>query len=101
MRRDDAKKLIAALIRRRHNDALKIKRLRSRLNDAPAKCFIAKISSSEIPEAFKGLEFSPSKIQIVLKKLKNALIKSGENGNGRVEIHTIDKFGHSRDFYNL
>lgn len=33
MRRDDAKKLIAALIRRRHNDALKIKRLRSRLND--------------------------------------------------------------------
>lgn len=34
MRRDDAKKLIAALIRRRHNDALRIKRLKSRLNDA-------------------------------------------------------------------
>lgn len=33
MRRDDAKKLIAALIRRRHDDALRIKRLRSRLND--------------------------------------------------------------------
>ena len=33
MRRDDAKRLIAALIRRRHNDALRIKKLRSRLND--------------------------------------------------------------------
>lgn len=33
MRRDDAKKLIAALIRRRHNDALRIKKLRSRLSD--------------------------------------------------------------------
>lgn len=33
MRRDDAKKIIAALIRRRHNDAIRIKKLRSRLSD--------------------------------------------------------------------
>lgn len=43
MRRDDAKKLIDALIRRRHNDALRIKRLRSRLNDGPKEGLILKI----------------------------------------------------------
>lgn len=52
MRRDDTKKLIAALIRRRHNDALRIKRLRSRLNDAP---FFVE-SKALIKEACRNLE---------------------------------------------
>lgn len=78
MRRDDTKKLIAALIRRRHDDSLRIKKLRSRLNDGPAYCFRD--------------EYLSAPINRIVRKLRDDLIDLGHNPNKSHIMKAISRF---------
>lgn len=99
MHRDDAKRLITALIRRRHNDALRIKRLKSRLNDADQYTLIRSSIDLKVPQELQG-PFTWSGLLKAAKKFKQYAIKNGYSNGGRLEYHTRSKSGVSRDFLN-